>query len=235
MENTMMNMTLILEEMEKGLKNGNTSSVKTLANTYQTLFKKAQHEIYSDVKGSGKWIIDFSAHRNYLVRLIELSDKELTSSIVGGRHKDSNDIATILDKLNRSIRDIGYFSPKRTIVTKKEFSVSQLTQDLLDLSIKTGTLVTFYDETHRGTGKTTALIKKAYELDAVLITSLKTQAKYTEMMAQEMGLSITVISIYDVRGRRMENGYLVDEMVDLKELNNLKEYKLLGGFNRVVI
>lgn len=243
MENTIKNMGLILEEMKKGLQEDNTQSVKTLADTYLSQFSKLKNIIHdNDVKNvTMKHARKLYVHRELLEGIVKDCDNKMEEYLTKGRHKDSHRLAITLEKVYKVIRDINYYFPSPKIDIEKEFPVEPRIQELLDKSIETGTLVTFYNEEHKGGGKTTALIKKAYELDAVLLVGSETQSRLVNDLAKSMGLSITVasvvreISLVQIKRQLEARGYLLDEPVDLKSLPNLKKYKMLGGFMRIMI
>ncbi|MGG0667870.1 hypothetical protein ABE073_04990 [Lederbergia citrisecunda] len=235
---TIKNMELILNEIEKGIKEGHVSSVKTLSDAYNNLLNEIKRVIYTNVKGMTAEIISIFDHKKIIENLLNKANEELTSAIVLGHHKDSHSYTIILERFNRSLRGIEEFKDVvSSFKNKKEFKVDKTIQDLLDLSIKTGTLVTFYGEVHRGKGKTTALIKKAHELGAVLLMELDAQAKYAKELADEMGIHVYAVSKRDFglpQYRRImkETGYLVDEVADTSTINQ-KDFKLLGGFQKI--
>lgn len=242
MENTIKNMELVLTEMKTSLENGNIQSVKTLANTYLTLFSRVRREFNESGKTVGMYLSPILDHRGKLERLAKQCDEKLTDSVVKGHHKDSNDIAVTLERIDKSIRDIGYITPikKAKVEERKEFPVSKEIEDLLNMSIKTGTLITFYDEVHRGQGKSTALIKKAAELDVVLLVRFESSAKSFRKHAKDMGLNVVIASTSELSlsqnmKKAKSKGYLVDEMVEIKFLKRLEGCKLLGGFTSTLI
>lgn len=243
MENTMKNMDLMLEEMKNSLRKGNISSVKTLTDVYLTQFKKVRDTAFnkedkSIVKACSNKL---HAHRKGFENIIDSCDKRMTDSLVKGVYRDSHGLAIVLERVHKAIRDIEHYFPISKVDIEKEFPVEPYIQNLLNKSIETGTLVTFYDESHRSVGKTVSLIKKSYELDAVLITGTTKQAKLVRGLAENMGLSITVASavreivLVQIKRQLEDRGYLLDEPVDLKSLPNLKKYRLLGGFMRIII
>lgn len=107
----------------------------------------------------------------------------------------------------------------------------QAVKELVELSLRTKTLITLVKNQHRGFGKTTELVKKAVELDAILLVGYSSLARdlheagYPVMHLQKANFA---------RGRRLGK-FLVDEGVSpevIKELvDNGNEF--LGGFNRL--
>lgn len=242
MENTIKNMDLIIEEMKKGLHEGKVQSVKTLSDTYLSLFKKVRDEAYSNYSAmKKKWANHLQSHKADFEAVVKECDKEMEKTIIEGQHKESYIIAMILERVNKSIKDIDDIFPAPKVNIEKDFPVEDHIQNLLNNSIETGTLVTFFDEEHRGTGKTVALIKKAYELDAVLIEPLRTQADYARDLSEKMGMRISVTTVIDFKSlphyhqKLKKNGYLIDELVSKEDFEHLKNYKLLGGFTRAIV
>lgn len=115
-------------------------------------------------------------------------------------------------------------------VEKHNADVRQDVKDLLDLSIKTKTLVTLAVSRYRGCGKTTLLLEKALELGAVLI-----------IPAHRLLPHMSESSVYAVRNRQAAvrglrlkgNGFLVDEGVRPEIVRELirNGNKFLGGFS----
>lgn len=241
MENTTLkNMNIVLNEAKNNLSEMKILEVKTLMNTYLTLLKKFRDADIVFNRIDDETSRQLRKQASSLELLKECVETDITHTLTDGKFKDADNLSVTLERIVKAIRDVSYLFPKGVIVSNREFPVNQTIQDLLNLSVKSGTLVTFFDESHRGHGKTTALIKKAHELDVVLVTAIGTQAKYVTEMAIEMGLRITVTSVADARlpqhdGKMRAKGYLVDELVSKEEFIKLKDYKLLGGFSRIVI
>lgn len=237
MENTIKNMGLILEEMKKGLQEDNTQSVKTLADTYLSQFSKLKNIIHdNDVKNvTMKHARKLYAHRELLEGIVKDCDNKMEEYLTKGRHKDSHRLAITLEKVYKVIRDINYYFPSPKIDIEKEFPVEPRIQELLDKSIETGTLVTFYNESDRYKDKVVALIRKADELGAVIVAGLSFNERYIKELANEMGLSIATANSrskpHVQSQRQLElNGYLVEETFDIRSISKFKDYKLLGGF-----
>lgn len=230
------NMELVLLEIRRNVmtKGSDTRAPKTLIHSYLTLLKEFER-MSGDEQQSVVGSLGVQADQLQIIKRYIKEDK-MQELFKLNDYVGINNYATVLDKVAQALDSIGV--PNRSLYTP-----SKLIEDLLEHSIKTGVLVTFFDETHRGMGKTTALIKKAAELDAVLVVGLQAQAKQVQNMALEMGLSIRAISGINAtttmddqyRHKMKENGYLVDELVSIEDLRSLKGYKLLGGFNRIVI
>lgn len=241
MKNTIKNMELLLEEMKRGFVEGEIQSVKTLADTYLTLFKSVCNKYY-DNPSTKRHLHTLHFHKKVLETIAKRGDMELANSIVDGQHRDARDIAIILERANKAIRDIGYLFPTTKVDIEKEFPVEQCIQDLLNTSIEAGTLVAFHDESHRGMGKTTALIKKTHDLGCVLIAGNDLHARVAREAANEMGLhGLAIASFRDINSLSKyhaileEKGFLIDEMVSNEVLSKMKNYKLLGGFSRIVV
>jgi hypothetical protein len=237
MENTIKNMELILDKALLELStNGNIQAVKTLMNTYRTLLAPLSYQTVS-----GKYLDTFRSQKILLTELKSSIDEKISSKINHQDYKSADNLAIASDRVAKSLGELATlkFKASHTIEIKQHI-VDDVINELLELSVKSGTLITLHDEMHRGMGKTTALIKKAHELDAVLIVGLPTQMRYVSDLAKEMGLSVSVAttreaSLTQYRNKMNENGYLVDELLDKEVLTKLKNFKLLGGFQRIVI
>lgn len=236
---TIKNMELMLQEIDKGIKNRNIHSIKTLSESYNNLLKEIRRIIFSDVKKMQDEVTNIYRHKNSFERFISKINSELALAITDSKHKDSYHYTIILERFNKSLRDISEFKEVALLDnTKKEYEVNPVIQELLELSIKSGTLVTFHNEAHRGMGKTTALIKKAHELDVVLVVGMQVYAKNIQEQAEEMGLKVEVVSgretsLPQYRKKMIDKGFLVDEMLNKEQLKSLKGYKLLGGFTNL--
>jgi len=234
MENTIKNMELVLLEIRKNVmtRGSDTRVPKTLIHSYLTLLRdfdrmdKVRKRLQYGSLGVQAEQLNIIKHYIKDDKMQELFN---THDYVG-----INNYATVLDKIGQALDAIG--EPERSLYTP-----SKLIEHLLNHSIQTGTLVTFFDEAHRGMGKTTALIKKVHELDAVLVTGLSTQARVAQDIAENMGLNVNIASAKEAatlaqhQKKMKENGYLVDELVSNEQLRSLRGYKLLGGFTRIVI
>lgn len=125
----------------------------------------------------------------------------------------------ILDKVKRAIE-------------KYNNDGMQSVKDLIELSLKTKTLITLVKNQHRGFGKTTEIAKKAHELGAVLIVPYKSMEKDLKMK----GYYVRYFnSPHSCRGVRLEGGFLVDEGVDSDVIRELVRQgnEFLGGFARL--
>lgn len=106
-------------------------------------------------------------------------------------------------------------------------------KDLLELSMRTGTLITMTDEQLRAFGKSTLIIKKSNELGATIVTSREHHKKLLQNYGAER--IVNVSSATDAKGLSFPKGFLVDEGVDdeiIKELIR-NGNKLIGGFKRL--
>jgi len=109
-------------------------------------------------------------------------------------------------------------------------------EKLLNESINNKVLITTYDQSTRGVGKSKALVEKANELDCTLVTHNHTSKQYLDEIAQGLNIPVEVKyynSVDSARGSRMRNGkFLIDECVSedvIKVLMN-NGNELLGGF-----
>lgn len=188
-------------------------------------FKKQSAQGYEDELIYSKQMLEICSHLISKYKMHELISQKKYDEIA-----EHVEILYLIEEAIEKIEEV-----------KKNLSIDYtLMEDMLDNSVKTGTLVTFYNEEHRGTGKTTALVKKAHELGAVLVVGMN-QKEYVERIANELqleGLNVIVncnLVSSKVTNRLVNNGYLIDEMVSLDRIRNLRDFKLLGGFYRVVI
>ena len=234
MENTIKNMELVLLEIRKNVmtKSSDTRVPKTLIHSYLTLlrdFDRMDKVQKQSLYGS----LGVQADQLHIIKRY-IKDDKMQELFNANDYVGINNYATVLDKIGQALDAIG--EPERSLYTP-----SKLIEHLLNHSIQTGTLATFFDEAHRGMGKTTALIKKAHELDSVLVTGLSTQARVAQDIAENMGLNVNIASAKEAatlaqyQQKMKENGYLVDELVSNEQLRSLRGYKLLGGFTRIVI
>lgn len=108
----------------------------------------------------------------------------------------------------------------------------QNVEDLIELSIKTKTLITLVENQYRGFGKSTVLAKKAKELGATLVIPRHMKPYYSDFIPYANVKYY--VSPQQARGIRLDGGFLVDEGVDsevIKELSRNNEF--LGGFHRL--
>ncbi len=231
---TIKNMELILLEIRKNVmtKGSDTRASKTLIHSYLTLLKSFERMKGTEITQEIQSKLGVQADQLHIIRNYIKEDKmqELfnLSDYVG-----INNYATVLDKIEQALQSIG--KPKRSLYTPLT-----LIEELLEKSIQTGTLVTFFDKTHRGMGKTTALVKKAHELDAILLVGSDIHAKCARDIRDNMELHTSVATLRDMvlhqnKVKIKEKGYLIDETFQIDHLNKLKGYKILGGFTRIII
>lgn len=236
---TVENMELILLEIKREAMNpcGDSKAVKTLIHSYRTFlnefYRMTKEELTSEI------LDDINYQSSQLSLVVDYIESVVLPKLLTSRdYIGVNNYATALEKMKGIVQETrGNDTTKKH---KNHFKSDTIIEELLNLSIKSGTLITFVDETLRGTGKTTALIKKAHETKAVLIVNNSSHIRYANDLANEMGLSITVASLREThlaqyRSQLKENGFLVDELIDDKVLTCLKEYRLVGGFKRIVI
>lgn len=102
-------------------------------------------------------------------------------------------------------------------------------KDLIELSLKTKTLITLVKNQYRGCGKSTLLLKKAEELGATLIVTRHVKERYDPFDSTVK----CFVSPEQARGASFRNnGFIVDEGVEpsiIKELSRRNEF--LGGFS----
>lgn len=107
----------------------------------------------------------------------------------------------------------------------------QSVEDLIELSLKTKTLITLVENQFRGFGKTEILARKADELGATLIVPRHVK----EQFSPSYEFAKCYVSLEQVKGVRLKtSGFIVDEGVDpliIKELSIRHEF--LGGFSRL--
>ena len=140
-----------------------------------------------------------------------------------------NSIMNDIDVINTEDKEIKYN------VSQNQNQVNEA-EKLLNESINNNVLITTYDESIRGIGKSRALVKKANELDCTLVTYSSISKRYLDEIAQNLNIQAEVKYYNNVdspRGSRLRNGkFLVDEGVSkdviLKLIDDGNE--LLGGF-----
>lgn len=241
MKDTIKNMELLLVRINKAVfgKRGTTGELRSLISSYSSLCKSlAQEDNCNDV------VANLSLQIPQLDRIKRnIKNEKLPSIINSGsyNHVEVQRFTQILELLDSTILSASNFMDNDDVLSSAN---TFLVDELLETSIKTGTLVTFYDESYRRVGKTTALIKKACELDAVLIVSTSSEAEVVRESAKALGLNPYVTtaknafhSPYHIDNKLQSVGYLVDELVSKDDLHLLTQqgYKLLGGFKRIVI
>lgn len=103
MEKTMQNMDLVLTKIKSELKNGNTSAVKTLTNTY--------HKLLERFLGKKSFIEDnldfFKKQNDILVDLNEDIDKEIEGYLIREWYPSAHNLTVAGNKIIDSIRSIG--------------------------------------------------------------------------------------------------------------------------------
>lgn len=108
----------------------------------------------------------------------------------------------------------------------------QAVKNLVELSIKTKTLITLVQNQHRGFGKTALLAEKSNELSAVLLVANENLAKALRLNGYD---AIHLSDINNLRGHSMIR-FLVDEGVSSEIIKGLTHYaksEFLGGFHRL--
>lgn len=124
-----------------------------------------------------------------------------------------------------------------TITEKIPKVKTNLAEELLELSIKHGVLMTALNNDTRGIGKTVALIKKAHELDATIVVGTVSTKHWVKLTAKELGLEVDCVyfnSVESAQGSRLGK-FLVDDttpniiVVTLIDQGNT----CLGGFNTI--
>lgn len=113
-------------------------------------------------------------------------------------------------------------------------------KELLEISIRTKTLINLVSEQYRGSGKSTLLLEKAEGLGATLVVPFNGYGHFFQIIdgvRSYKGLRnvISFRTVEDTRGIKIHsNGFLVDEGVPpetVKELSVKNEF--LGGFGRL--
>lgn len=233
---TVKNMELVLLEIRKEVFNnyGDSRAVKTLTHSYQTLLDTIRGS--KDMELLVLHLIDL----NYILEYIE--DSIVPKLLLNKEYVSMNNYTVCIEKLKKIIRSIDIVKFNADIKLNNKGKVNPIIEELLNLSIKSGTLVLLKDEVHRGMGKTTALVKKAHELNCVLICAINSQADYARKIRNDLGLKVDIITPKDVVLRQhaltlSEKGYLIDEMISKEDLArlNINGCKLLGGFMRIVL
>ena len=101
-------------------------------------------------------------------------------------------------------------------------------KDLLQLSIKTGSVITLTHNQFRGFGKTSILLEECIKNNYVLVVSNNHIRNYFK----EDGLNV-ICDTADIRGRRLEDkGFVVDGSVSDEFLREILRCggKIIGGF-----
>lgn len=106
--------------------------------------------------------------------------------------------------------------------------------ELLEMSIKTKTLITLVSNNYRGLGKSQALIEKALELDSYLVVPWGSPILLDYHYALGEKRVVTFSCANGAKGVSLEKGFLVDEGVGNDIVAVLSERsEFLGGFSRV--
>ncbi len=238
MKQEIKNMEMVLKSFKESLSFRNFEECKTLANVYERMvlpYKYLNSEDYSQQNLGLALINQLKLVKEYHDKIIntyiplvisegdysELNKLQITSE------KLSSVISGLSKSLNRFKSDYGL---------KEEQIPSSLTTELLECSIKGGTLVALVNEDLRGTGKTTEVIKQANNHNATIVVSNHHSKQYVDSLSRELNLDVDVkyiSSIEAVRGVRFKyNKFIVDEMVDHKIIKELIKSgnQLIGGF-----
>lgn len=249
MNQELKNMELVVCTLELSLSNGDFNAAKTISNTYERMISTYSNKNYKEELNE----ILFKQLAKIQKLYTEIVESFIPNVISKGDYKAMHTLQLISDRLDlilndfkRKIENYKAMTPnvrtgKLTAIHKGEKIMS--TNDIekiLDLSVKTGSLITQINDKLRGTGKTTALVKKASELGCVLVVPNKISMEYAEDIASALGVSITIIPSTDIRMITMpqyrdvvSKGFLIDDVNDFRALSKLRNsgYKLLGGFN----
>lgn len=133
---------------------------------------------------------------------------------------------------NGFVREEDVLNEVRRQVEEHNESGKQAIKDLIDLSLKTKTLITLVRNQHRGFGKSFLLAEKAKEMGATLVVA----HNHLRPASYPFNSSIVLFeSAEKARGVKFGNGkFIVDEGVApevIKELSMRNEF--LGGFSRL--
>lgn len=244
---TIENMELIVVKIvevsdanNNGIKFESTQEIKTLINTYGTLLsdiRRLDKDEYEELNAE-KELYEQGEKLKLVTNAID--ETVIPTELNNGSLKSVDNLAIASSKIKSILRDIKWMTNKHQAELKsKEFKVGNVTNELLEHSISTGILVHQIGEQLRGTGKTTSIIKKAHELDCVILTMGKVSMNYSIALAKEMCVDVAIVPVTEWKmlglsqyKNKVENGLLIDDVRDLEVLHTLKEkgYKILGGF-----
>ena len=229
--------TIITEVFEDNYKHESTQVAKTLINTYQTMLNTFMQMSSSEFKEANvQKDLEKQAEDIYnTINAIEIAT--IPKLIEKNEFRGVDNLSLVVDKARKIIT---YINPHRDFSKEiKQPVVSEYTNTLLEESIAKSILIYQYNDKLRGTGKTTSIIKKANELDCVILTMNKVTMNCTNDLAKEMNMSVVVIPVSDWKMLTMPqyrtqiaNGVLVDDVRELDVLHKLKDkdYTILGGF-----
>lgn len=249
MENTTTNnLDKMIKRMKDSLSFGVVEEVKTLSDVYRRTLNS-----YMDYSKNNSVLVEQANELKSIIKNIE--KHVIPNGLEMGKYKEIHGYTVALERLKSSASMIENVQMEYEKKTKREIqkvldksktncdSVSSnkkhqagKAMQLLEHSINHNYLITLFNDDYRGIGKTTALVQKAHELDAILIVKYENELKRAEEIAVQLGLIVSIVTTKNLRNLRgdrklRENGYLIDETVDLSILKELTGYKLLGGFS----
>jgi len=234
------NLDMLMETLKLNLKNQDFGASKTIVNIYNEMLPNTIVILNTTLKG---WYC--YSERGVLNRHLEdfkelnkeTINKVIPKLIASGEFKSLHNLQYIQQKMQGFITTLESVPESEPQHVYTDEQSSGKTRALLDLSVKTGGLITQVKEDLRGTGKTTELIKKANELDVTLIVGTHSVKDFIDKQAREMGYKIDcryINNLGNIRGLRLKNSkFLVDDSTTnqiIKELINSGN-EFVGGFN----
>jgi predicted transcriptional regulator with HTH domain len=105
MEQTIINLGLLIESAKNGLKNNDFKQVKTIMNTYRTLLERFTYLNYSD-KRIDEYRITLSDYQKQLEKLHANTDELIQKYILNNDYKNTNDLAEISRRAEKCSTDI---------------------------------------------------------------------------------------------------------------------------------
>lgn len=235
---TVENMDRILESAIHSMQSGKAAEFKTLINSYTILCESLNSEPNDDIYLNLK---SLNSQFTMICKIdVTLNKDVIKSAILRGAHQESYKFVEAARKVKLITRNLGHIID--TAVEECEGSTplqeeSNSAEELLEMSIKSGTLTLTHDETLRGIGKTTALVKKANELGAIMICPTRIQVEHAKEIAKSLGLcGDLILSQSESYAGRKTKTLLLDELVSDEFIFNAKSYgfNILGGFYRKV-
>lgn len=232
------NMQLVLEEMDKSLHSNEFTSAKTLSNVYVQMsryFWWLKTDEYEKNRLGTNLLNQLTKVKELYSKIVEnaipivITEKDYSSLNI--LNSISENLKNVASKLDESLYN--YIKSEN----KNPYQSDLIIEELLNKSIQNGLLITATNEMLRGKGKTTALIKKAHELDISLIVGNHHTKNLIDNQSREMGVHIDcryMNSIEKVIGTRLkQDKFLVDDTVlntIIKELIK-NGNTFIGGFN----
>lgn len=222
---------MLVNEMILNLNDGQYNLAKKLLNSYENIIfnyrELSTSEIYEQLP------YELLEHAEKLEEIKESLTEMVIPKLI--KDRDYFPVETLTHIVNRLTKiyikinsEFGKFKSSKNKVSKAS--------KILKTSVDEGVLIAFYDEKHRGTGKTTEIIKQAHKNDATVIVTTHQNKRYLDELTREMGLNVDVRYIKSteaLRGMRiLNNKFIVDEMVGIDVIKALIKNgnQLIGGF-----